>query len=261
MISSRAKPRRFGLWRLIIGLFILLLLGGLGVWLLTRPGKLPEKPLTKTAAALTRPVETPGQNVIDYNKLMSKEDESLTAMMNKRKADYGLTNSLDMVVKSGETIRVGEQTVPMKKIIDQIHLKLHEIVETDLTGQDPVEEGTFGVYVARPKDNIWNVHFNLLKEYFKHKNIVLSPNADEPNNMGYSSGVGKILKFSEKLVHIYNLKTDQIDTNLSVLDPLQKVVIYKMDVIFDLLDQLDYKRVDRLEFDGETLWIPQETGQ
>ncbi len=79
--------------------------------------------------------------------------------------------------------------------------------------------------------------------------------------MGYSSGVGKILKFSEKLVHIYNLKTDQIDTNLSVLDPLQKVVIYKMDVIFDLLDQLDYKRVDRLEFDGETLWIPQESGQ
>ncbi|MBT9448226.1 MAG: hypothetical protein GWM81_02045, partial [Desulfobacterales bacterium] len=62
-------------------------------------------------------------------------------------------------------------------------------------------------------------------------------------------------------VHIYNLKTDQIDTNLSVLDPLQKVVIYKMDVIFDLLDQLDYKRVDRLEFDGETLWIPQESGQ
>jgi hypothetical protein len=57
------------------------------------------------------------------------------------------------------------------------------------------------------------------------------------------------------------LKTDQIDTNLSVLDPLQKVVIYKMDVIFDLLDQLDYKRVDRLEFDGETLWIPQESGQ
>jgi len=63
--------------------------------------------------------------------------------------------------------------------------------------------------VVKPGDNIWNIHFNILKEYYSHKNILVSSKADEPINMGQSSGVGKILKFSETMVIIYNLIEDR----------------------------------------------------
>ncbi len=65
---------------------------------------------------------------------------------------------------------------------------------------------TYGVYVVQPGDNIWNIHFRMLKEYYARKGIRLGHNADEPESSGLSSGVGKILKFSEAMVIIYNLK-------------------------------------------------------
>ncbi len=225
------------------------------MWIFLEPRRAPE---TKQSAQ-PQVMRIPSQKIIDYNKLLSK-DETLTSVMEERKADYGLEKSLDMVVKGEEAIKIGDRVVPMQKIIDQIRLKLHEIVERDLVDEDPAKTGTetFGIYVVKSGNNIWNVHFNLLKEFFKNKNVALSPLADEPYPKGYSSGVGKILKFSENLVHIYNLKTQQLDTDLSLIEPLQKVVVYKMGVIFDLLDQIDYSQVDRLEFDGETLWVPAE---
>lgn len=246
----RASPGpRYGVF-IIAGLCVAVLLG-IGVFIFWRSGKTPET----EQAAQPHTMRIPPQKIIDYNKLQSKEDEALTAMMDERKADYGLEKSLDMVVKGEEAIKVGDRVVTMKKIMGEVRLKLHEIVESDLAGKTVPEEEVFGVYVVRPVDNIWNVHFNLLKEYFKNKKITLSPMADEPNAKGYSSGVGKILKFSENLVHIYNLKTHELETNLSTIEPLQKVVVYKMGMIFELLDQIDYSQIDRLEFDGETLWI------
>ncbi len=242
-------------WYAIGGVCVALLLFVAGIWFFLKHERVPE---TKQAAQ-PQVTQIPTQKIIDYNKLQSKEDEALTAMMEERKADYGLEKSLDMVVKSGEAIKVGDRVVPMKKIMDQVRLKLHEIVESDLTDQDLSEVETFGVYVVRSGDNIWNVHFNLLKEYFKHRGVTLAPLADEPDPKGYSSGVGKILKFSENLVHIYNLKTQELESDLFLLEPLQKVVVYKMGMIFELLDQIDYSQIALLEFDGETLWVPAET--
>ena len=254
MPNSKSKSSTHtGFWYAIGGVCVVLLLG-VGISIFWGP-----KRASETKSASQPPVmQIPPQKIIDYDKLQSKEDEALTALMEERKNDYGLKESLDMVVKSEEAIKVGDRVVPMKRIMEQVRLKLHEIVETDLTGTEMTPGETFGIYVVRPEDNIWNVHFNLLKEHFKHKNIVLSPLADEPNIKGYSSGVGKILKFSENLVHIYNLKTQKLDTNLSLIEPLQKVVVYKMGMIFDLLDQIDYSQIERLEFDGETLWIPMD---
>lgn len=254
MANSKSKSStNTGLWYVIGGVCVVLLLG-VGISIFWGPERAPE---TKPAPQ-PQVMQIPPQKIIDYDKLQSKEDEALTALMEERKNDYGLKESLDMVVKSEEAIKVGDRVVPMKRIMEQVRLKLHEIVESDLTGKETAVGETFGVYVVRPEDNIWNVHFNLLKEHFKNMDIILSPLADEPDIKGYSSGVGKILKFSENLVHIYNLKAQKLDTDLSLLEPLQKVVIYKMGMIFDLLDQIDYSQIERLEFDGETLWVPME---
>ena len=82
--------------------------------------------------------------------------------------------------------------------------------------------------------------------------------ADEPVKKGFSSGVGKILKFSENKIYTYNLKEKKIDVDLNLIIPLNKIVIYNMQRVFERLDQINYENVDRIEFDGENLWIPAE---
>jgi hypothetical protein len=124
-------------------------------------------------------------------------------------------------------------------------------------GPKPYEKNTYlGIRVVQPNTNIWEIHFDLLKEYFQHKGVTLSPHADEPKKSGESSGVGKILKFSEQLVNIYNLKTQTFEHNLNEIQPLSVIVIYNMSQIFGVLDDIDYSVIDRIEFDGESLWIP-----
>jgi len=121
----------------------------------------------------------------------------------------------------------------------------------------PFEDSTYlGIRVVRPGTNIWDIHFELLKEYFDSRGITLSPLADEPRKSGESSGVGKILKFSEQLVNIYNLESQTFEDNLNVIQPMSVIVIYNMTQIFGILDQIDYSFIDRIEFDGKSLWVP-----
>jgi hypothetical protein len=237
-----------------------LCVGAAGIWFLSRrnlqtstPAQVEPVPNVKA----TLPVEP--EKLIDYGKLKETEDSPLAELMKERKAGYGVEKSLDMIVKSDETIKVGDNTVPMKKILDEVKLKQGEILETDLqTGTDVKTPQEYGIHVVQTEDNIWDIHFKLLKEYYDHKGIQVSPLADEPDRVGRSSGVGKLLKFSEHMVHIYNVKEGTLETNLDQIYPLSKVVVYNMTHIFALLDRIDYKDVNRIEFDGETLWLPAE---
>ncbi|MEE8399729.1 MAG: hypothetical protein V3S89_12035, partial [Desulfobacterales bacterium] len=159
-----------------------------------------------------------------------------------------------------EAVKIGDTTIPMQEIMEKIQLKIGDIVEKDIgtgkAGSAAIKE--FGIYVVQPGDNIWNVHFRFLQSYFEKKNVPISPLADEPKDHGTSSGVGKILKFSENIVYIYNIDKRALDIDLNMIHPQTKLVIYNMDRVFGLLDQIDYERVNRIEFDGETLWIPAE---
>ena len=255
--SPSVKFSNRGRYVLLVGLCVFLV--GVGVWFAFREAKGPEKsPRSALTPAAQRKMAVPPEKVIDYNKLQERTDEGLTALMEARKAPYGVEKSIDMIVKSDESIKVGEETLRMKKILDEVRLRLGEIVETDLAGESkPEEEGdVFGIHVVQSDENIWDIHFNLLKDYYDHKGIQLSPLADEPHPQGYSSGVGKILKFSESLVHIYNLRERRLETDLDQIYPLSKIVIYNMDRVFALLDAIDYENVNRIEFDGETIWLP-----
>jgi hypothetical protein len=153
----------------------------------------------------------------------------------------------------------------MKEILDHIKIKRGEIIEDDLKEQALKEidgatsgkaVGVYGIHVVKTDDNIWNVHFRFLKDYFEKRGISLSPVSDEATAGGYSSGVGKILKFSENMVYVYNVKDHHLDVNLDLIHPLSKVVVFDMGRVFALLDQIDYENVNRIQFDGETLWIP-----
>ncbi|MBW1745342.1 MAG: hypothetical protein JRG74_02265 [Deltaproteobacteria bacterium] len=195
------------------------------------------------------------QPVIDYNKL--EKDKELQILTQKRKAKYGVEKSVDIIVKSDESLKIGDSTVSMQEILDKIRIKSGDIIEKDIEGLNLPDDRirAFGIYVVKTEDNIWNIHFKFLKDYFDHKGIALAPLADEPDRKGFSSGIGKILKFSEKTVSIYNIKERKIAVDLNLIYPLSKVVVFNMDRIFALLNQIDYNNTNRIQFDGETLWI------
>ncbi len=135
-------------------------------------------------------------------------------------------------------------------------------LESRLEGQLPMEayeedsNRLFGIYVVKPGDNIWNIHFQFLKAFFGSKGVTLSPMSDEAHENGRSSGVGKLLKFSEARVYIYNLKERKLDMNLHRIHPLGKIVIFKFGEFFAMLDRIDSQNVHHIEFDGETIWMP-----
>jgi hypothetical protein len=47
-----------------------------------------------------------------------------------------------------------------------------------------------------------------------------------------------------------------LDTDLDLIEPNSKIVVYSMKDVFALLDQIDYAKVERIQFDGETIWLP-----
>ena len=211
----------------------------------------------KTLAEGTVVKKVSKPEVIDYNEL--KKEGKVKDLMTSRKKNLGMKESLDMVVKSDEAFTVGGNTVSMQKVLEQAATGQGKVFETQIEesgGQKLAKITTYGVYVVQPGDNIWNIHFRLLKEYYARKQIQLEDQADEPMESGVSSGVGKILKFSEAMVIIYNLKEKKVAGDIHIIEPLSKVVIYNMDEVFSLLDKIDFNNVDRLQFDGTNIWIP-----
>ena len=195
-----------------------------GLWLLSKPktdpsaGNAPEK--------VHLPIKH--QSVIDYNEL--EKDNELQGRIQKRKAEYSVDKGIDIIANADESLKIGDATVSMQEILDTIRLENGDVVEKDIEpgSMDPkLRADKYGIYVVQPGDNIWNVHFRFLKDYLHHKGITLSPLADEPNRRGVSSGVGKILKFSEKIVHIYNIKERKLDTEINLILPLYKRSIYR----------------------------------
>jgi len=207
------------------------------------------------SGAVVKQINKPA--VIDYNAL--DKESTMKDLMETRKQDLGVKDSVDLVVKSNEAFTVGGNTVSMEKVMEQAFAGRDKVFEKELDesgAQKPVALTTYGVYVVQPGDNIWNIHFRILKDYYTRKGIRVKENADEPESSGMSSGVGKILKFSEAMVIIYNLKEKKVTADINIIDPLSKVVIYNMDEIFALLEQIDFNHVDRLRFDGSNIWIP-----
>jgi hypothetical protein len=197
--------------------------------------------------------------LIDYAEVQN--GGVLKKKMDDRKDRYGVDGGVDLIVKSDESVKIGDMTVSMKEVLEATQLERGEVVEKDITEGRLVPGETiqeYGIYVVQAGDNIWNVHFKLLKNYFNKKGITLSPREDEPDDGGVSSGIGKLLKFSEHMVSIYNLKKRRVDDNLNLIHPLSKIVVYNMREIFRLLERIDYRVINTIQFDGEIIWIPAE---
>jgi len=236
---------------LIAGLAIVLVAGILGWLLYPKPQPPPPSPEPEEIRV---PVKK--QPLIAFDN--AQKDTPTEDLMAERKAEYGMKEGVDIIVTSEETVKIGDATVSMEEITEKIRLDRGDVIEKDLSGKALEKPYIYGLHVVQPGDNIWNIHFQFLKEYYANRGITLSPKADEPNHRGLSSGIGKLLKFSEDLVYIYNIKKRELDFDLHLIYPQSKIVVYNMDRIFELLDSIDYSNVDRIEFDGENIWVQSE---
>ncbi|MCP4720101.1 MAG: hypothetical protein GY860_11645, partial [Desulfobacteraceae bacterium] len=156
---------------------------------------------------------------IDYKDL--EKDKTLKTLMDTRKEDLGIQKSLDMIVKSDESFIINGSRVSMKEILEKAFTKSGDVYQENIStsgGAIPGKIRRYGIHVVQPGDNIWNIHFNILKEYYGNRDIQVASKADEPGNLGFSSGVGKILKFSETMVIIYNLIEKKVVEDINLLE-------------------------------------------
>ncbi|MDA3786903.1 MAG: hypothetical protein PF503_00170, partial [Desulfobacula sp.] len=112
----------------------------------------------------------------DYKNL--KKDEKLKQLMVSRKEELGLKKSLDMIVNSDETFKVGDVQIPLRDILEKASFKEGKVFEEkieDSGAVQPEKIKKFGIYVVQPGDNIWNIHFSILKEYYENQGIKISP--------------------------------------------------------------------------------------
>jgi len=215
----------------------------------------PQKPLNQTSDV------QPSENKNKLNDLTQSETNDLENQEDIFEENINeedkINESGDISVNKNLSYNTDQNNKNNPEVINEPFDKEIEFDKQEKT-QSIKKSKYLGIRVVKPGENIWDIHFNLLKDFYSNLGIPVSPYADEPDELGFSSGVGKILKFSENLVSIYNFQTKKFDINLNVIDPLSIIVVYNMNQIFDLLNQIDYSNINRIEFDGESLWLPGE---
>ena len=110
----------------------------------------------------------------------------------------------------------------------------------------------YGIYVVRAGDNLWNIHFAFLREYLGHLGIEIALMDDEPIG-SQSSGVGRILKYAENMVYIFNLKTKELSEDLNMLEPAEKIIIFNLPRLHSMLGSLTPGQLKTVRFDGRDL--------
>jgi len=177
----------------------------------------------------------------------------------QRKRPFGLEKSVDAVVRSDEAVQIGNQRIT----IDELERKLvvEQRGEMREKGLKSPKITVWGVYLVRPGDNLWDIHYRLLKEYLANRGVQLPPRADKPTAKGHSSGVGKVLKFAEHMVGVYNVRTRHMSRDLSLLEPGQKAVVFNLSEIFAQLAQVDPKDLNGIMYDGRVLFFPKPAPQ
>lgn len=203
------------------------------------------------------PVPEPGAKTAASEKASGAAGGQVAGEQAARKKPYGIQKSLDVVVRSDEAIKVGDKTVPISELQRKLVVEQRGKVLEQPLGK-PIRISVWGVHVVRPGENLWDIHFRLLREYMKSRGVELPPHADRPTPQGYSSGVGKILKFAEHMVGVYNVQTHRMTSNLNLLEPGRKVVVYNLTEIFEQLAKIDPRDLSGVMYDGRVLFFPEK---
>ncbi|MCF8032625.1 MAG: hypothetical protein K9K66_06580 [Desulfarculaceae bacterium] len=238
-------------WPWILALLVILLAGGALYYFW---GDLNPAQDTGATKAKSEQAQDAGAAATGQAGGTIKLDGSQKSEQDLRKKPYGLDKSVDAVARSDESIQVGNKKVPVEELEKKLVVEQRgEMREKSL--QDK-KVSAWGVYLVRPGDSLWRIHYRLLREYLRNRKVKLAPFADQPSSQGYSSGVGKVLKFAEHMVGVYNLRTGHMSKNLNLLEPGQKVVVFNLSEIFGQLDKVNPNEINGIMYDGRVLFFP-----
>ena len=244
-------PRRYGLWVMLIVL-LLLLLGGAGYYFFLYKDSAPVADSISGRLDQQNPPGIPGPS--PHGDTISQHNSEQA----ERRQSFGIDQSLDIIARSDESIVINDTKIPVAELERQLNLYRGEITDQSL---DPRRDqlSAWGVYLVRPGDNLWLIHLRLLHEYMGSRGVDIPPGADQPLTSGYSSDLGKILKFAEHMVGVYNLQTGQMSHNLNLLEPGEKIIVFNLSEIFAQLRDMNLNDLRGVMYDGRVLIFPQKT--
>ncbi len=119
----------------------------------------------------------------------------------------------------------------------------------------------YGVRVVRPGENIWTIHYGIFREYMSRRGVDIPRAADRPLDDGRSSGVGRLLKFMEEFVLVYNIQQNERIKNIHLIYPSTAIVFFNISDLFGMFDQLDVATLRSLRYlyrSGLVIEKPQE---
>jgi hypothetical protein len=156
----------------------------------------------------------------------------------ERKQAFGLGNSVDHIILKDEPFEVAGKTFTIDHIQSEIQGSKTQF--DPATGQPPAgpEAPYYGVRIVQPSENVWKIHFGILREYLARRQVILPKNADRPLPGGRSSGVSRLLKFIESVVVVYNTSDNRIEKNINLVQPHSVVIFFKISDLFKALDQM-----------------------
>ena len=209
----------------------------------------PDSPKPSAHGKVVRIKTSESQNQVQVQGPAAEEQKA-------RKKPYGVSKSLDAVLRSDETIKIGNKEVSIAELERKLVVEQRgEVIDKPLDKKPRIT--AWGVYMVRPGENLWDIHFRLLREYMSSRGVKLAENADNPTPNGYSTGVGKVLKFAEHMVGVFNMKTRHMDSNLNLLEPGAKIVVYNLSEIFEQLAKIDPHDLSGVMYDGRVLLFPE----
>ncbi|MEJ5364337.1 MAG: hypothetical protein WHS86_04490 [Desulfosoma sp.] len=195
------------------------------------------------------------------------------ASQDQRKEAFGLKSSVDHVVQSREPFNAHGRQWTVEEIQRRLAGRagqgpsrtaepntLGDFVRKPAPGESTQGEQKrptlyYGVRSVRPGENLWRIHYGVVREYFARRGIELPNRADQPRADGRSSGVGRILKFLEGIVYVYNTRENRLVEDLDLLYPNDLIVFFKISEVFQALDQVNAEELDAVRYLGPTLQV------
>lgn len=156
----------------------------------------------------------------------------------ERKQAFGLENSVDHVVLKDEPFEVAGKPYTIDGILSEIQKSGGRGQAAAGSTRGGPDSPYYGVRVVQPAENVWKIHFGILREYLARRHVLLPPDADRPLPGGRSSGVSRLLKFIESVVVVYNAGENRVEKNINLIQPHSFVIFFKISDLFKALDQM-----------------------
>lgn len=190
----------------------------------------------------------------------------------ERQQIAGFKDSVDYIVGPDEPFEVGGKTWTINEIRNRLlpeekkESLLPQITETEVgssirkpivapTPPRPKPADYYAVRIVQPGDNLWSIHYQIIRDYLARRHIILASHADQPHPDGRSSGIGRLLKFIESVVVVYDFDKNRAETALNLIHPYQIVIFFKISDLLAALDRLQPDDLNRLRYVNNFLQI------